>query len=75
MWNYGKEVWCNLKGQYVTIVVDLSAGGTDISICSLGIMGTEYVRAGVIPLQTAITVDFMDSITIDFENIMASSAL
>ena len=23
-WNYGLEVWCNLEGQYVTIVSDMS---------------------------------------------------
>ena len=35
-------------------------------------MGTEYIRAGVRPLQTSITVDFMDSVTLDFENIIAN---
>ena len=24
VWTYGKEVWCNLEGQYVHIVADLS---------------------------------------------------
>ena len=24
MWNYGFEAWCNLEGQYVTIVADLA---------------------------------------------------
>ena len=23
MWNYGKEVWCNLEGRYMHIVADL----------------------------------------------------
>ena len=23
-WKYGKELWCNLEGQYMTIVADLS---------------------------------------------------
>ena len=23
-WNYGKEVWCNLEGQYTHIVADLT---------------------------------------------------
>lgn len=24
IWNYGKEVWCNLEGRYIHIVADLS---------------------------------------------------
>ena len=24
LWNYGKEIWCNLEGRYVHIVADLS---------------------------------------------------
>ena len=24
MWNFGTEAWCNMEGQYVTIVADLS---------------------------------------------------
>ena len=24
IWNYGKEVWCNLEGRYMHIVADLS---------------------------------------------------
>ena len=23
-WNYGIEIWCNLEGQYVTMVADLA---------------------------------------------------
>ena len=45
VWNYGKEIWCNLQGQYTTIVVDNSAQKTmNIKICNLGIMGTKYWR-------------------------------
>ena len=49
IWNFGRETWCNLKGQYTSIVADLSQGGTVPSsyekrLCQLGIMGTEYVR-------------------------------
>ena len=45
-WNYGAEIWCNLKGQYTTIVADLTqlSGNYEMSICNLGVMGTEYVR-------------------------------
>ena len=47
MWNYGAEIWCNLEGQYTTIVADLtdlSGQAYEMSICNLGVMGTEYVR-------------------------------
>ena len=47
LWNYGVEVWCNMEGQYTHIVADLQhLDGTEYeqSICSVGIMGTEYVR-------------------------------
>ena len=47
IWNYGKEVWCNLEGRYMHIVSDLShLAGQDYSmeLCSVGIMGTQYVR-------------------------------
>ena len=47
MWTYGTEVWCNTEGQYVHIVSDLShlAGATyEMSLCSIGIMGTPYTR-------------------------------
>ena len=46
-WNEGKEVWCNLEGQYMAIVANFSevAGtGYETGICSLGVMGTKYVR-------------------------------
>ena len=47
LWNYGIEIWCNLEGQYVTMVADLAhltGQGYEMSICSLGVMGAEYVR-------------------------------
>ena len=43
VWNFGKEVWCNLEGRYIHIVADLShlAGqGYNMELCSVGIMGT-----------------------------------
>lgn len=47
LWNYGIEKWCNMDGQYMTLVSDLThLKGQDyeMSICSLGVMGVEYVR-------------------------------
>ena len=45
-WKYGKEIWCNMQGQYTTIVADLSelAGDYEMSLCNVGIMGTQYYR-------------------------------
>ena len=53
LWNYGKEVWCNKPGQYITLEADLSSliGAYEMTICQLGIFGTEYVRANSIPTQ------------------------
>ena len=51
-WNFGKEVWCNLEGQYMHIVADLShLSGTsyDMKICTVGIMGTQYIRDQTLP--------------------------
>ena len=45
VWNYGKEIWCNLQGRYMTIVADyshLESQSYQVSLCSVGIMGTEY---------------------------------
>ena len=27
MWNYGKELWCNLPGRYVALVADYQGAG------------------------------------------------
>ena len=51
LWNYGVEAWCNLEGRYVTIVADLTdlIAPYEMTICSLGIMGAEYVRLTPMP--------------------------
>ena len=52
VWNFGKEVWCNLEGRYMHIVADLNhlAGqGYTMTLCSIGIMGTQYVRDQTLP--------------------------
>ena len=45
-WKYGKEIWCNMQGQYTTIVADLSGltGDYEMSLCNVAIMGTQYER-------------------------------
>ena len=42
VWNFGTEAWCNLEGRYVSLFADLTdaKGSWDVSVCSLGIMGT-----------------------------------
>ena len=52
VWNFGKEVWCNLEGQYMHIVADLShLAGQDynVELCTVGIMGTQYIRDQTLP--------------------------
>ena len=71
-WKYGAEIWCNLKGQYVTLVADLahlSGQSYEMSICALGLMGVEYVRDSEPPLTT--DVYYMESKTISIENAYA----
>ncbi len=44
-WNFGQEIWCNLQGQYVFLVAsfsDVSSSAYTISLCNLGVFGTEY---------------------------------
>ena len=49
VWTYGTEAWCNLEGQYVHIVAELSHlmptyPSYTMSLCSVGIMGASFVR-------------------------------
>ena len=56
VWTYGIEVWCNLEGQYVHIVADLShlVPPYTMSLCSVGIMGTSFERIKPVPNHTEI---------------------
>ena len=58
MFRGGVEAWCNLQGQYTTIVADYtgtfeynSSSTIDFTICSLGIFGTNYVRTDPLELD------------------------
>ena len=60
VWPYGDEQWCNLEGQYLHIVADLSQVNDGISnyqmsLCTLAVYGTKYVRVGA-PLPSSVTV-------------------
>ena len=52
VWPFGKEIWCNLEGQYMHMVADMSdhvATALDsdtVSVCSVGVYGTKYSRPG-----------------------------
>ena len=57
IWPFGGEHWCNKEGTYLHIVSDLSHMADqdyEMSICSLGVIGTRYVRDGQ-PLPAEIT--------------------
>ena len=48
-WPFGAEHWCNLEGAYMHIVSNmahLADKDYETSICSLGVIGTRYVRDG-----------------------------
>ena len=56
VWTYGIEVWCNLEGQYVHIVSDLShlMPPYKMSLCSVGVMGASLVRDEPLPASIEI---------------------
>ena len=59
---FGKEVWCNLEGRYMSIVAnftDVDSTDTDytISLCHVAVMGTEYIRNGSLPSPTVMYSD------------------
>lgn len=65
IWNYGAEIWCNMKGRYTHIVADLnhlSASPYEMSICNLGVMGTRFERTT--PLSTTELTVQQDSVTV-----------
>ena len=54
------EAWCNLEGQYLSIISDLNDvmaeyGQYEMSMCSVGIMGTSYVRDESLPEKIELT--------------------
>ena len=58
VWTFGIEKWCNMEGQYVHIVADLSHLVTttyEMSLCSVGIMGTSFERSEPVPNHTELT--------------------
>lgn len=78
MWKYGIEKFCNLEGQFIHIVGDLSHLADRSlymqSICSLGVMGTKYVREGD-PLPETIELALGSTQTLDLPHIYAKYAI
>ena len=71
IWPFGAEHWCNLEGAYIHIVSDMShLAGEDYetSICSLGVIGTRYVRTGE-SLPSEITLAVGESWSFSLEHI------
>jgi len=83
MWKFGHEAWCNMEGQHMTIVADLThmasqtsalaPDGYEMSICSLGVFGTEFVRSTAVPLTVEIVISV--PLTFEVEKIAAHASL
>ena len=41
---FGFEAWCNMSGQF-TFFVATGVPSVEVSICSVGVFGTRYIRA------------------------------
>lgn len=69
VWPFGGEHWCNTEGDHVHIVADLGHLDTDyeMSMCTLGLMGTRYIRDKSIP--TEVNVSAGDSFTLTVPHI------
>ena len=77
LWPFGAEHWCNLEGAYIHIVSDMShLAGSDYetSICSLGVIGTRYVRTGE-SLPSEITLVVGESWSFSLEHIYSEIAI
>ncbi len=62
-WKHFKEVWCNLKGQYMHIVADINTYTVWMSIGSLAIIGSDYDRPT--PIPTSVDIFASESMTIE----------
>ena len=74
VWPFGKENWCNMQGRYLHLVADMSqhvstaADSDEVSVCSVGIFGTKYVRNGE-PLPEVVEVTKGQTLTVSVEKI------
>ena len=70
------ENWCNLEGQYLHLVADMTEqialgalSSDEIKICGLGVYGTKYVRSSSSSVPSSVEVVEGESLTISIENI------
>ena len=73
------ENWVNLEGKFVHLVADMSkytawtSYTENVSVCTLGIFGTKYVRSET--LQSAITLTVGDTSTITVPKITSQYSI
>ena len=73
VWRFGLEKWVNLEGKFMHLVADMSAytatalDSDTVSVCTLSIFGTKYVRDD--PIYTSITVTQGQTSKIEVPNI------
>ena len=78
VWAYGKEIWCNTEGRYTHIVADWTgtpaqASDYEMSLCQLGIMGTEYIRQDSIDYEHTVPIGSVYMLTVS--NIVSALAI
>ena len=59
---FGFEAWCNMSGQF-TFFVATGVPSVEVSICSVGVFGTRYVRASDPP--SSITLNSCPTFSVD----------
>ena len=67
VWPFGKEDWCNLEGQYMHMVADLNHlkdtyDSYTMSVCSVAVYGTKYIRKGGEGAQLPTKVEFVKGV-------------
>ena len=77
VWPYGAEHWCNLEGQYLHIVADLNElyateSSYEMSICTLGVFGTQYVRSGGDAVPSLIEIKQGETLQISIQHITSA---
>lgn len=81
VWPFGKENWCNLQGRYLHIVADMAevvqdAPGTDeISVCTLGVFGTKYLRESAFTVPSSFEVHRGQTGTLLIKNIISQFSI
>lgn len=76
-WPFGKENWCNMEGQYVHMVADMSEhirtarSDEKVSVCGVGVYGTKYVREASVPVPSTITIGKGQTETLEIANIVS----